>query len=176
MKSDNPNKIHQELLKKITVKIGAYGSGFFVTPEHILTCYHVIKEELEFDIFGWKEEAFIEMGRAKVLHSFPGNDLALLKLNSNPKQLCGWLDLQYQANDTALIFGFGEEEAQGGNITCYVEGDSLAQDQGYIKLKGGQFQSGYSGSPVLNQTTGKICGIIRYTRDKYTALGERPFP
>ena len=48
----------------------------------------------------------------------------------------------------------------------------MAGKQGkVIKLKGGQVRPGLSGAPLLNQRTGKVCGVIRTTRDKRIDLG-----
>ncbi|NEP63535.1 MAG: hypothetical protein F6K31_42670, partial [Symploca sp. SIO2G7] len=45
-----------------------------------------------------------------------------------------------------------------------------------IKLKGGQVLSGLSGSTLLNQRTGKVCGVINRTRNKGSDLGGEAIP
>ena len=45
-----------------------------------------------------------------------------------------------------------------------------------IKLKKGQVTAGYSGSPVLNEGTWKVCGIMKATRDKQSDLGGWAIP
>ncbi|MBW4563114.1 MAG: hypothetical protein KME32_18585 [Mojavia pulchra JT2-VF2] len=45
-----------------------------------------------------------------------------------------------------------------------------------IKLKGGQVRPGLSGSPLLNQRTGKVCGVIKFTRNRNSDLGGGAIP
>ena len=45
-----------------------------------------------------------------------------------------------------------------------------------MTFRGEQVQPGFSGAPLLNKRTDKICGVIKRSRDIYTTLGGRGVP
>src|SRR5262249_54205479 len=45
-----------------------------------------------------------------------------------------------------------------------------------IKFKLDQGRPGMSGAPLLNQRTGKVCGVVKFTRDRSTDLGGGAVP
>ena len=49
-------------------------------------------------------------------------------------------------------------------------------DPPLMTFRGEQVQPGFSGAPLLKKGTGKICGVIKRSRDIYTPLGGRGVP
>ena len=194
-----------ELLRFCTVKLAqekhGWGSGFFVAPGYILTCAHVVKDlgDKSIKVFWQKtgnpyvpdgqaatngeQVEFLET-EAKVEGLFPDPyDIALLKLTSPiPNHPCVCLDESAQpetsvrTGDELYIFGYPDKDySNGAPVAASCEnltGDNPRQ----IKFKSGQIRPGFSGSPLLNHRTRKVCGIVKYTRDKSTDLGGGAIP
>lgn len=170
------------LLQQCTVRLsvqGGHGTGFFVAPGLILTCAHVVEraESGLVDVF-WKENNqhyFAEIG---VLPDEPNIDLALLKVTTEiSNHPCVLFDQSVSHLDDRLYsFGYPEDNADGDPVTCSYEGESFRDNSSLLKLKGGQFNFGASGSPLLNRRTDGVCGIVNISRSTTTDLGGRAIP
>lgn len=154
---------------RITSKSGQ-GSGFFVAPGLILTCKHVIENSLTppspIDIT-WHGQTF-----PAVLYALPNTDtldLALLRVNI-PQHPCVLLYGGAEPRDQLYSYGYSDIKPEGASTTFDSEGWIGAQQE-QLRLKIGQVRPGMSGSPVLNTTTGCICGIVQSTRDRTSTLG-----
>jgi Trypsin-like peptidase domain/RNA helicase len=168
-----------ELFMRCTVRIRGKieGSGFFVAPSLILTCAHVAE-------FAWQTQAAIDVQRrdnqqcveAHILQfraiAYP--DLALLQIQQTDHP-CVLLDEEISLNDQLYAYGYPKNHSNGDPVTLLYEGLTGVQ-QAQLKLKEGQALPGMSGSPPLNLRTGKVCGILRTTRDERSALGGRAIP
>ncbi len=167
----------EDLLKKCTVKLSfreGWGTGFFVAPELILTCAHVVDRARGRPIqVRWQNHE--NWAEAVVERSVPDElyDLALLRVtlptNANPP--CVYLDNKIKSRDPLYLFGYPDTDFPNG---CPVTGncEGLTGDEpGFIKFAVGQVRPGMSGSPLLNQRTGKVCGIVKFTRDPSFDLG-----
>ncbi len=73
------------------------------------------------------------------------------------------------------LYGTQQGYPKGDPVTLECEGIAL-ENYKIIKLKGGQVLSGLSGSPLLNQRTGKVCGVMRQTRNQGSDLGGEAIP
>ena len=162
-----------------TVRIessGNRGTGFFVAPQLILTCHHVVKNHESVNIF-WKgnqDQAYT----ATVEKRCDRTDLALLKLETdNLVHACVEFELESpKLNEDLYIFGY--PKAMGVNLP---EGDSLLFQFGGESFQDGIKRynlqnteptlSGFSGSPIWNNRTNKVCGIISFSKIATGARG-----
>ncbi len=176
----------ENLLQLCTVKLSVpgrtrLGTGFFVAPDLILTCNHVVSGDARQDrdlgqsvTVKWgAQENFVD-AVAVVERSLPDPyDLALLRvalpIDANPP--CVYLDTVIQSRDQLYLFGYPDEDFPNGcPVTFDCEG-LTGDNPALIKFALGQVRPGMSGSPLLNQRTGKVCGIVKFTRNRSTDLG-----
>jgi Trypsin-like peptidase domain len=178
-----------KLLQQCTVKLGDNsGTGFFIAPDGwILTCAHVVGDNARLDDsikVSYLSEGNNQEFNAKIALIIPiPVDVALLRIEGKkPNHKCVYLDKSLpKIGDKLSIFGFpqsyGAEAYSGGDsATIEYEGESYQDGVLVLKLKGGQIQGGFSGSPLLNLRTGKVCGIITISRNMESDLGGRATP
>jgi len=167
-----------ELLQQCTVKLvlpdgSNWGTGFFVAKEKILTCAHVVAgyENQRISV-QWRGQ---NLGTATVVKPLPELlDLALLHcelplLEEHPP--CPMLDEEFQPFHRLYIYGYPDDFHEGAGVTVQCEGDAIDQGFKLIKFQAGQIRPGYSGAPVLNEKTWKVCGVVSDTRGRTTDLG-----
>ncbi|NJN72447.1 MAG: trypsin-like peptidase domain-containing protein [Limnothrix sp. RL_2_0] len=104
----------------------------------------------------------------------PNIDLAVLYLAENLDHDWVMLDEEMTERERLKTFGYPEGYAQGDPATFEYEG--MTGDRQLIKFKAGQVQKGFSGSPLVNERTNRVCGVIKKTRDKQLDLGGRAIP
>lgn len=169
-----------ELLQECTVKItvpgqSGWGTGFFVAPGLILTCAHVVKRSPGQVQVGWQNKTL----DAVVEQSIPDPyDLALLRVtlvaDVNPP--CVRLDEEVQPRDPLYLFGYPDEGDRQGEPRTFncdgITGSNIAA----ILFNFGQVRPGMSGSPLLNQRTGRVCGMVKFTRDRTIDMGGGAIP
>jgi energy-coupling factor transporter ATP-binding protein EcfA2 len=173
----------ENLLQHCTVKLTlpgrrGWGTGFFVAPEWILTCAHVVQEAKEQLVQVWwqNQENWAE---AIVERSLPNPyDLALLRVtlptDANPP--CVYLDEEIRSRDPLFLFGYPDQDFPNGcPVTVNCEGFT-GDEPALIKFALGQVRPGMSGSPLLNQRTGRVCGVVKFTRDRSSDLGGGAIP
>ena len=172
------DKLLQSCTVKITVpgQVG-WGTGFFVAPGLVLTCAHVVKAlkpEAAAQI-SWQQEGFAEGSIAQLIPAF---DLALLRvlLPQNTELPCVYLDDAFQPTDTFYTYGYPDSFPDGASVTGQCEGDASENGIPLILFKSGLIRPGFSGSPLLNLRTGKVCGIVKFTRDRSIDLGGGAIP
>lgn len=167
----------EDLLRQCTVKLnlpgGGWGTGFFVAPGWLLTCAHVVQNLEEQSVqVQWQNQE--NWAQAVIERSLPDpHDLALLRVVSSPDTIppCVYLDDEtVQARDLLSLFGYSQEFPKGCPAEFRCEG-LTGDEPAFIKFSTGQVQPGMSGSPLLNQRTGKVCGIVKFTRDSHFDLG-----
>jgi tetratricopeptide (TPR) repeat protein len=167
----------EDLLQQCTVKLTisgvSHGTGFFVAPGLILTCAHVVKGAGGKSIqVRWQNHE--NWAEAVVEKSFPDPyDLALLRvtlpMDSNPP--CVYLGEEFQPHDKLYLFGYPDEgDPQGEPRTFNCDGKTGSEIP-WILFNLGQVRPGMSGSPLLNQQTRKVCGIVKFTRDRKIDMG-----
>ena len=177
----NPLDNRMALLQKLidcTVAINAVklGTGFFVGPGKILTCAHVVEDTTgkpapNIDV-QWNGVPL--KARIRSEDYFTKSDLALIEVDcaDNPHVVLDARSGAVKIGDAVIAYGFPERDRTGDVATFEVEG-VVPQAEGLAKLKGGQAEPGMSGAPILSLATGAVCGILRYTRDRYSDLGGR---
>ncbi|QMS90198.1 serine protease [Nostoc edaphicum CCNP1411] len=173
---------NEDYLQRCTVRLNvasSQGTGFFVAPNWILTCAHVVESAKDnpVQVF-WKAENQNYTAKVTQLCKYP-LDLALLQLYEDClDHPCVELDdTKPNTNDDLYIFGYPKNSevdySLGDSASFKYEGISFKQDIILYKLKQGQVISGFSGSPLLNLLTGKVCGIVHLSRDEGNDLGGR---
>ncbi|XGV97342.1 MAG: tetratricopeptide repeat protein [Leptolyngbya sp. BL-A-14] len=171
----------EALLQQCTVKLTlpgrmGWGTGFFVAPGWILTCAHVVQEAKGESVQVWWQQRELE---AVVARSLPNPyDLALLQAEcpSDVNPPCVYLDQETRSRDPLYLFGYPDEgDSQGEPRTFYCDGITGSKIP-TILFNLGQVRPGMSGSPLLNQRTGKVCGIVKFTRQRSSDLGGGAIP
>jgi hypothetical protein len=174
----------EELLQQCTVKLTftgqsgyGYGTGFFVAPGLILTCAHVVKAAGDRPVIvRWQnQENFAE---AMVEKSLPDFDLALLRFSLLPDVTpsCVYLDDAVKSRDPLYLFGYPDRDFPNGRPVTFACAGFTGDDPPFIMFQLGQVRPGMSGSPLLNQRTGKVCGIVKFTCDSGSNLGGGAIP
>ena len=160
-----------KLLQQCTLRVsvgGGHGTGFFVAPQLILTCAHVVASANPetIDVFWQSQNQQYSASLVKILPE-DHVDLALLKLNTpDLNHPCiNFESLYPQLNDDLFSYGYPQDYPDGDSATFKYEGESFKGNSPLYKLKGGQANYGASGSPLLNQRTGKVCGILNISRN-----------
>lgn len=168
-------------LSQYTVKIKAgeqVGTGFWVAPRSLLTCAHVVRDsrgEAIASIEVWWQDCPTPYQAVVDGELFPQADLALLKLEAAIEHPCVCLDDSLENGDRLYAFGYTDDYPQGEPrdfIYTGLTGDSSP----LMTFRDEQVQPGFSGAPLLNRRTGKICGSIKRSRDIYANLGGRGVP
>jgi tetratricopeptide (TPR) repeat protein len=170
----------EHLLKHCTVKIEAHnvtGTGFFVAPQLVLTCVHVVQQALLDSVsLVWQGQ---EDTISAEVESFNKTlDIALLRINEDTldQHPCVWLDSQLKIGDACYSYGYPEDYPHGDAATFEYEGDSRTESTWLLKVKGGQANFGASGSPLVNLRTGGVIGMLSLSRNPNTDLGARAIP
>jgi Tol biopolymer transport system component len=176
-----------ELLQDCTVRLeflsdSSWGTGFFVADKLVLTCAHVVgsSQPGTLGTVFWKGKSY----RAEIykLATSPQVDLALVKIieslpENNPSV---YLDLRIsrqvleaRRRDTFHSFGYPENQGEpeailtqyewGGKVpNSSIHRETSNVQYSFISFKNAQVIGGQSGSPLLNDRTRKVCGIIKY--------------
>lgn len=171
-----------KLLQKCTLRVsvgGGHGTGFFVAPQLIITCAHVVASANSetINVFWQSQNQHYNACLEKILRE-DHLDLAILKLNTpDLNHPCiNFESLSPQLNDDLFSYGYPQDYPDGDSATFKYEGESFKGNSPLYKLKGGQANYGASGSPLLNQRTGKVCGILNISRNPNMDLGGRAVP
>ncbi len=153
------------------------GSGFFVAPGVVVTCYHVLRLERlssdeadpelsvvsgdrKYDVRDWREYS-------------PTNedDLAILRVEAADDHPCVLLDTGLRARDELHSYGFPDGRPGGEPTPIRAAGWVGGKEDQWLKLVESNIRRGMSGSPVLNLRTGAVCGVLKRSSDPTQALG-----
>jgi hypothetical protein len=172
------DKCLQQCTVRLKVSSGQ-GTGFFVAPGLILTCAHVVKgsDDKPINVFWQAQNLDYEATIERRLEE-PYLDLALLRLNTEV-QSHPCIDFDESApelGDRLFSYGYPQDYPDGDSVTFEYEGESFKGNSPLYKLKAGHVNYGLSGSPLLNQRTGKVCGIVNLSRNTSNDLGGRAVP
>lgn len=183
------------LLEECTVRVDAgvggdhkRGTGFFVARGWVLTCAHVVVSKRTNTVLdnvritchnGESADASVQPQHVTSV-GYP--DLALLRvdLNAYPSfqdHQVVMLDEPAYPRDSVYCFSRAETEGgtPDGGILGVLEGptgwlDKLPGSK-FLKIGSTQVIAGASGAPVLNCSTGAVCGVLKRSRSLSTWLG-----
>ncbi|MDJ0578079.1 MAG: serine protease [Xenococcaceae cyanobacterium MO_234.B1] len=170
-----------EELREYTVRLqaeGKSGTGFFVAPGLILTCAHVVTDNngkaiAPINVY-WKNCDY-----TAIVHKLPTNsqvDLALLQLDKPiPEHPWVSLDESVANNDSLYSVGY-TDDYPNGEPRDFIYTGLTGDNPPLMTFRDEQVQPGFSGAPLLNKRTSKICGLIKRSRDIYSPLGGRGLP
>lgn len=149
------------------------GTGFLVTPDTALTCAHVVAGREETSLTATVEGCSvpIEVRRlmpatkgAESTYGFP--DLAELRVLAPAPDLRGvWLGNAAPTQAASVsVHGFSGHTLEPG-----VQPDTLhltvaGRSGRFVRLQWDQVVQGFSGGPVLDTTTGRVCGVLKASR------------
>lgn len=169
----------ERLLRGAVVKIrqsggsSHLGTGFFVSSRSIVSCAHVTQKAkgkpLEVVPYGREPLPVgidFESGDCEAL------DLAILKLTDGAIWSGDTLPLhpECETGDELYACGFPSNKPQGDVETF----EAIGRDgEGLLKFKEGLATSGFSGSPLWNLRTQKVCGVVIISLDERIDLGGR---
>jgi len=143
-------------------RTGAYGTGFFVTSEYILTCAHVVQTAYQKHLLvsvHWKHDQYAEAHIVKYSDATACN-LALLKLTRSSLSAHLPLNQSIKPGDVLATYGYAQRSPTGEFIdalTCTSPPDQQAH---FFQIVGREIPQGFSGAPLYNQRTWGVCGMI----------------
>ena len=157
------SKALYQLFNDCTVRLescNSRGTGFFVAQGKILTCAHVVENVTQQKIQAiWKDKT-LEIHNVEL---YDDVDLALLHVDytSHP---CVYLDSETLPGDDFYSYGYPDEIQKRNGSCLRVEYEGTADDEKLLIIKGENVRPGFSGAPLLNQRTLKVCGLIKSER------------
>jgi hypothetical protein len=100
-------------------------------------------------------------------------DVALLTVLT-AEHPCVPLDDDVNIGDSVYAWGFTALGPYGESLTARIEGERWEREDAlghFIKFKQGHVTAGLSGAPLLNVRTGRVCGLVKRSRDTESDLG-----
>ncbi|MDT0529183.1 trypsin-like peptidase domain-containing protein [Micromonospora sp. DSM 115977] len=171
-----------EMLKGAVVRVlgeESHGSGVWLAPGHVLTCAHVAMcGALTVEWAGRRYDATIVEAVPRYqgdgdLWPFP--DIAVLRVSGADTHPCAWLsDRPVSLNARLVAIGYPQMYPVSAGLTSITgkcQGSSDIMGGTFIRFVGDEVAEGMSGGPVLDLTTGAVCGLIKSTRQPGTSLG-----
>jgi len=146
-----------------------HGTGFFVSPNLVLTCYHCVSDSKQPIFIRWKNSPIV----AGLENYSEELDLAFLEVDIK-QHPCVLFDPEIDVDNLVYSFGVTKTNPTGESFSLRFEGYSNSFK--YYKFKEGNVVPGNSGAPLLNLHTGYVCGITRTTRDLRFDLGAGAIP
>jgi hypothetical protein len=164
---------------------GILGTGFFVAPNWVLTCAHVVHGSRKVIVVpdGSVSASPLlasvdvassppEPGTSSNLWPFP--DLALLHLAGHAEHPCAFLDVQSPMGGSEVqAWGYPEREQgvlpQGSPASFRLEGGP--GEDGWLKFKSGEAAPGLSGAPLVCGRRRAVVGVVVASRQLYSDMG-----
>ena len=160
-----------------------WGTGFFIARNTLITCAHVLGDRpIDIDcrqsqvIITWRDSEHlvkkvtypknsnIDLVILTIATSLESHPCVLLEKNMESfESLDSFYTYGYPKSDERSFHGTYEPEPSSSKYKWDGKIDELQSNSSNIKLKDGRVRSGQSGAPLLNERTGKICGVIQFS-------------
>lgn len=161
----NPGSNYESIFLKLfsmgkTERGGASGTGFFITPTHILTNYHVINGGKKFEIL-FKENKY----EVEVFATDPNNDLAILKVSGiegsvKPLPIANSRDVKEGSRVYTVGFPMPDQLGIRAKLSeGIINATSGYKDDMRLFQISVPVQPGNSGGPLLNNR-GEVIGVV----------------
>jgi len=157
------------------------GTGFFIARNRVVTCAHVVPELDGATYLAYchgQQLTATVLARepaegADKLFSFP--DVALLEVELPDHPTVSLRTAPPDNNDELYAYGFPVLEGRPFADHMFLRAVGPLTEVGpgneFLKTAGDQVRGGASGSPVLDDDTGELVGMINQTRDQNQNLG-----
>ncbi|MFD5819074.1 trypsin-like peptidase domain-containing protein [Streptomyces sp. NPDC127038] len=156
------------------------GSGFLVSRDTVLTCAHVVAgceersltAEVDGGVLAVEVVALAPPARGEgAVHGFP--DLAALRLSEPVGHTDGvWLDERAPTqSERVSVHGFSGRTLEPGIQPDTLDLRVAGHSGRFVRLHGDQVVQGFSGGPVLSTGTGRVCGILKASRNEKNESG-----
>jgi tetratricopeptide (TPR) repeat protein len=172
--------VHQLRQCCLRVMGNSPGCGFFIAPRLVITCAHVVGRDVpigtEIPLRQWNDTTITPLS-STLTAIFPTEDIAVLETQDPGPTFAPFsAEVKLGQQLTALGFPLKGNQPTFDQLTARYEGQTqFAQGtdalKAAIKFKEGQVEPGYSGGPLLNLDTGRVIGVVSYTRSPDQALG-----
>ncbi|MFF0185236.1 trypsin-like peptidase domain-containing protein [Streptomyces sp. NPDC005244] len=163
------------------------GSGFFIAPNWVLTCAHVVRSG-EGDevtvvyetgpgrgtsaVAGVVATALPDHVRLPARGTWPSPDLALVRLSEPVDHDCAYVTERPAAYYEEAVVLYSGWSVVGGELrrlsgTCTVQGTLGGwSDDEQIRLGGDVLPPGVSGGPVVDPVRGEVVGVLKSRADR----------
>ncbi|MFD6918626.1 trypsin-like peptidase domain-containing protein [Streptomyces sp. NPDC059944] len=163
------------------------GSGFFIAPNWVLTCAHVVRSG-EGDevtvvyetgpgrgtsaVAGVVATALPDHVRLPARGTWPSPDLALVRLSEPVDHDCAYVTERPAAYYEEAVVLYSGWSVVGGELrrlsgTCTVQGTLGGwSDDEQIRLGGDMLPPGVSGGPVVDPVRGEVVGVLKSRADR----------
>jgi hypothetical protein len=153
------------------------GTGFFVAPMTVVTCWHVLSDRRVGTVdVRWADQDFV----ATVIpdEELQARDLVLLRITSKSPLAHPTVSLTRSWSIAAEVYGYGYSDArpEGESVLATIEGPARLQGRRVIKLKAAQILHGLSGSPLIHLDHGAVLGVLSVSRGTQSDLGGFAIP
>ncbi|MET9199587.1 trypsin-like peptidase domain-containing protein [Gordonia sp. NPDC003585] len=160
------------------------GTGFFVTPNKILTCAHVARCAVGDAVTLFhrgKELRGTVLAQRPLTHDLPKEgispfpDLCLIAVDEAPNAHVMRLDAEMPQSGTRIeTTGFtktlSKVPAEEPATFTYV-GQHTTPGGSLLKLQGGEAVAGMSGGPLVDSARDAVCGVLKTSRQRDTDRG-----
>ena len=157
------------------------GCGFFIAPQLVVTCSHVVGRDVEefseIQLERWSESSVESIYGSTVIANFSQDDIAFIRTSEPNKSFVPLgKNIRRGHELTAIGFPYIDEQKAFDQFTAQYEGRTLFMDshgraRADTKFKSGQVEAGFSGGPLLNLETSRVVGVVALSRDTYSDLG-----
>lgn len=159
------------------------GTGFFFLPGKVITCSHVIEAAEQHNsqiLIKFNNKDYLARRLVFLSPNYPDISILEVELSDNP---CIRLSSHSVPGDPLYAYGNVEVFDDGilgeESFTFEYEGPSQhpkGSGNLYLSFKSGRVPKGLSGAPVLNLTTGGVCGVIKRTKEANDDFGGWAIP
>ncbi|WP_406430423.1 trypsin-like peptidase domain-containing protein [Streptomyces sp. NBC_00631] len=155
------------------------GSGFVLSPKRVVTCAHVVEDAAD-EVLVRTPGSADRTGTVIARHPprrggdgyYDSPDIALIRLHKRLNRRGVWLaEEPPQAATVVLARGFSrftaDPDVQRDSLSMTVVGPAGS----LLRVKDDRVEAGLSGALVLDTTTGRVCGMVKASRERREVQG-----